>query len=48
MRFLSDLCKGEKEQNEIKCLTEVTNGFFTVFIKQGKADKRMRKTKIKE
>jgi len=34
MRFLSDLCKKEKEQNEMKCLTEVTNVFFVVLIKQ--------------
>mgnify|MGYP005986485273 CR=1 FL=1 len=31
MRFLFDLCRGKKEQNETKCLTEVTNEFPAVF-----------------
>jgi hypothetical protein len=31
MRFLFDLCGVKKEQNETKCLTEVTNEFLAVF-----------------
>ena len=33
MHISLDLCKAIKGQNEIKCLTEVTNDFFVVFVK---------------
>jgi len=33
MHVSIDLYKAIKEQNEMKCLTEVTNDFFVVYVK---------------